>query len=92
MPNLPTISEAGVPGYESAIWWGLYAPTGTPKEMTDRLHKGLESLMKTEEMQKTFETQGADPEFVGSTAFVKFMENETAKWGKVIKEGNIKAE
>ncbi len=52
----------------------------------------LESLMKTEEMQKTFEAQGADPEFVGSTAFVKFMENETAKWGKVIKEGNIQAE
>ena len=92
MPDLPTISEAGVPGYESAIWWGLYAPAGTPKAVVDRLYKELDSIMKTEEMQKTFEAQGADPEFVGSTAFVKFMENETVKWGKVIKEGNIQAE
>ena len=92
MPELPTISEAGVPGYESAIWWGLYAPAGTPKAVVDRLYKELDSIMKTEEMQKTFEAQGADPEFVGGTAFVKFMENETVKWGKVIKEGNIQAE
>jgi tripartite-type tricarboxylate transporter receptor subunit TctC len=92
MPELPTISEAGVPGYESAIWWGLYAPAGTPKAIVDRLYKELDAIMKTEETQKTFEAQGADPEFVGSTAFVKFMENETAKWGKVIKEGNIKGE
>jgi tripartite-type tricarboxylate transporter receptor subunit TctC len=92
MPELPTISEAGVPGYESAIWWGLYAPAGTPKAVVDRLYKELDAIMKTEETQKTFEAQGADPEFVGSTDFVKFMENETAKWGKVIKEGNIKGE
>jgi tripartite-type tricarboxylate transporter receptor subunit TctC len=92
MPDLPTISEAGVPGYESAIWWGLYAPAGTPKAVVERLYRELEAIMKTEEMQKTFEVQGADPEFVGSTAFVKFMQNETAKWGKVIKEGNIKGE
>jgi tripartite-type tricarboxylate transporter receptor subunit TctC len=92
MPDLPTISEAGVPGYESAIWWGLYAPAGTPKAIVDRLYNELDAIMKTEEMQKTFEAQGADPEFVGSTAFVKFMETEAAKWGKVIKEGNIKGE
>jgi len=92
MPDLPTISEAGVPGFESAIWWGLYAPAGTPKAVVDRLYRELEAIMKTEETQKTFETQGADPEFVGSTAFIKFMEAETAKWGKVIKEGNIKGE
>jgi tripartite-type tricarboxylate transporter receptor subunit TctC len=92
MPDLPTISEAGVPGYESAIWWGLYAPAGTPKAIVDRLYKELEEIMKTEEMQKTFEAQGADPDFVGSTAFVKFMEAEATKWGKVIKEGNIKGE
>jgi tripartite-type tricarboxylate transporter receptor subunit TctC len=92
MPELPTISEAGVPGYESAIWWGLYAPAGTPKAIVDRLYNELDALMKTEEMQKTFEAQGADPEFVGSTAFAKFMESESVKWGKVIKEGNIKGE
>ena len=92
MPDLPTISEAGVPGYESAIWWGLYAPAGTPKAIVDRLYRELETIMRTEEMRKTFEVQGADPEFVGSTAFVKFMEAEAAKWGKVIKQGNIKGE
>jgi tripartite-type tricarboxylate transporter receptor subunit TctC len=53
MPDLPTISEAGVPGFASAIWWGLYAPAGTPEAVVDRLYRELEAIMKTEETQKT---------------------------------------
>ncbi len=92
MPDLPTISEAGVPGYESAIWWGLYAPAGTPAPIVDRIYGELQAIMKTEEMQKTFEDQAADPDLLSTTPFVKFMEAESVKWGKVIKEGNIKGE
>jgi len=90
--NGGTISEAGVPGYESFIWWGLFAPAGTPKAVVDRLNKELEAIMKTEEMQKTFETQGAEIDLLGPAAFAKFMEAESTKWGKVIKQGNIKLE
>jgi len=92
LPDVPTISEAGVPGYESFIWWGLFAPAGTPKAIVDKLNKELETVMKTEEMAKIFVAQGAEQDLLGPAAFAKFMESESAKWGKVIKQGNIKSE
>lgn len=92
LPDLPTISEAGVAGYAAAQWWGLFAPAGTPKSIVDRLHKELEVILKAEDTQKTFEVQGAEPDLMGSAEFVKFIETEGLKWGKVVKEGNIKGE
>jgi tripartite-type tricarboxylate transporter receptor subunit TctC len=92
LPDLPTISEAGVPGYESFIWWGLYAPAGTPKAIVDTLNKELAAIMKMPEIIKTFEVQGAEQDLLGPEAFTKFMEAESAKWGKVIKQGNITLE
>jgi tripartite-type tricarboxylate transporter receptor subunit TctC len=92
LPDLPTISEAGVPGYESFIWWGLYAPAGTPKEIVDTLNRELAAIMKMPEIINTFEAQGAEQDLLGPEAFAKFMEAESAKWEKVIKQGNITLE
>jgi tripartite-type tricarboxylate transporter receptor subunit TctC len=92
MPDLPTVSEAGLPGYESAIWWGIFAPAGTPKEIVDRLYKEIAAIMNSEEMKQTFEKQGSEVDLMGSAEFGKFIEAETVKWGKVVKEGNIKGE
>jgi len=92
LPDLPTIAEAGIPGFECFIWWGLYAPAGTPKAIVDTLNKELEAIMKMPDIIKTFESQGAEQDLLGPAAFTKFMEAETAKWGKVIKQGNIKLE
>jgi tripartite-type tricarboxylate transporter receptor subunit TctC len=92
VPDLPTISEAGVPGYEAAIWWGFFAPAGTPKEIIDRLYKEIAGIMNSDEMRKTFDEQGSDVELLGSAEFGKFVEAETVKWGKVVKEGNIQGE
>ena len=92
MPELPTVSEAGLPGYESAIWWGFFAPAGTPKEIVGRLYKEIADIMNSEEMKQTFEKQGSDVDLMGSSEFGKFIEAETVKWGKVVKEGNIKGE
>jgi tripartite-type tricarboxylate transporter receptor subunit TctC len=92
LPNLPTISEAGLPGYQSFIWWGMFAPAGTPKPIIDKLYKEIETIMKTEEMQKTFLTQGAEQDLLPTAPFLKFMESESVKWDKVIKQGNIKLE
>jgi tripartite-type tricarboxylate transporter receptor subunit TctC len=92
MPELPTASEAGLPGYESAIWWGFFAPAGTPKEIVGRLYKEIAAIMNSEEMKQAFEKQGSDVDLMDSAGFGKFMDAETAKWGKVIKEGNIKGE
>ena len=92
LPDLPTVSEAGVPGYEASQWWGLFAPAGTPKAIVDRLHKELTATLKSEDTKKVFEVQGAEADLMGPDVFPKFIQAEGAKWGRVIKEGNIKAE
>jgi tripartite-type tricarboxylate transporter receptor subunit TctC len=92
LPNVPTISESGLPGYESFIWWGLYAPAGTPKPIIDKLNNELAAIMKTPEMIKAMDDQGADIDLLTGAAFTKFMETESAKWDKVIKKNNIKME
>jgi tripartite-type tricarboxylate transporter receptor subunit TctC len=92
LPDVPTISEAGVTGYAAAQWWGLFAPAGTPKAVVERLYKELEVILKAEDTQKTFEVQGAEPDLMGSAEFIKFIEAEGVKWGRVVKEGNIKGE
>ena len=92
LPNVPTISEAGLPGYESFIWWGLYAPLGTPKAIVDKLNTEIAAIMKTPEMVKTMESQGAEIDLITGAAFTKFMETESAKWDTVIKKNNIKME
>jgi tripartite-type tricarboxylate transporter receptor subunit TctC len=90
IPDVPTISEAGVPGYEASQWLGVLAPAGTPKAIVDRLHKELAEILNSEDTKKMLEEQGQDLALLGPTEFGKFMAAETAKWGKVNKEGNIK--
>jgi tripartite-type tricarboxylate transporter receptor subunit TctC len=92
MPELPTVSEAGLPGYEAAIWWGIFAPAGTPKEIVDRLYKEIAAVMNSEEIKQTFEKQGSDVDLLDSVEFGKFIAAETIKWEKVVKAGNIKGE
>jgi len=92
LPEVPTIAEAGVPGYEAAIWWGILAPAGTPKAIVDRLNKELGVIMNSEDTKKTFENQGAVADLMGPAEFSKFIEAEIAKWGRVIKAANIKSE
>jgi len=92
LPELPTIAEAGVPGYEAIMWWGMFAPAGTPKAVVDRLNKELVVILNAEDTKKTFENQGAEADLMGLPEFSKFIEAEMAKWGRVIKAANIKAE
>jgi tripartite-type tricarboxylate transporter receptor subunit TctC len=91
LPDVPTIAEAGVPGYESTIWWGIHAPAGTPKPIGERLQKELKAILSAPETEKMFQDQGADTDYLGSAEFGKFIETETVKWTRVIKESNIKA-
>ncbi len=92
IPDVPTISEAGVPGYEASQWLGFLAPAGTPQAIVDRLHRELMQILNAEDTKKMLEEQGQHSALQGPTEFGKFMAAETAKWGKVIKEGNIKVE
>ncbi len=92
LPNVPTIAEAGVPGYEANNWWGIVAPAGTPPSIVNRLHKELSAILGSAETQKRFLDQGAEVDELGPAEFGPYIAAETAKWARVVKEGNIKAE
>jgi tripartite-type tricarboxylate transporter receptor subunit TctC len=92
LPNVPTISEAGVPGYEATNWWGIVAPAGTPKPVIDRLHRELSVILATSETKKRFESEGGEAVQMSPDDFGKFIVSETAKWAKVVKEAGIKPE
>jgi len=92
LPDLPTIAEAGVPGYEANNWWGIVVPTGTPAAIIARLHKELTVVLASAETKKRFESEGSEAAQMTPEEFGRFMTAETAKWAKVVKEAGIKAE
>ena len=92
LPDVPTISEAGVPGYEMANWWGIVAPAGTPQPIVDRLAKEIRAVLSSRETQKVFETEGAEVVQKTGAEFGRFIETELAKWQRVVKEAKIKAD
>lgn len=91
MPELPTIAEAGVAGYEASTWYGLLAPAKTPKPVVDRLHTDTVKILAGPARQR-LEVQGFEP--VGGTPaeFGAYIKSEIVKWAKVIKDANIPAE
>jgi tripartite-type tricarboxylate transporter receptor subunit TctC len=92
LPDVPTIAEAGVAGYEANNWWGIIAPAGTPRPIIDRLYKEISAILSSAETQKVFGDQGAEVDKLSPAEFAPYIVAETAKWGKVVKEANIKAE
>ena len=92
MPQLPTVAEAGVPGYEMTAWFGVLAPAGTPRNVIATLHQEMANILKQREIRERFAKLGAEP--VGSTPeeFDAFIKTEIAKWAKVVKEAGIKAD
>jgi tripartite-type tricarboxylate transporter receptor subunit TctC len=91
-PDLPTVAEAGVPGYEGVNWWGVLAPAGTPKPVVDKLSRDIAAALASPELQKQFETEGAEVVQMGPDEFGKFLAAEMTKWERVVKEAKIKAE
>ena len=89
MPNLPTVSEAGVPGYEATIWLGIMAPTGTPKEIVDRLNAEIEKIIATPKIRDAWAKQGAVPMTMTPDQFGAFLRQDIEKWAKVIKTAGI---
>ena len=91
-PDIPTIAEAGVPGYEAVQWFGILAPAGTPRAIIDRVHREAVRVLQNPETKERLVADGADP--VGSTPeqFAAFIRAETAKWAKVVKAIGIQPE
>ena len=92
LPDVPTISESGVPGYEAHNWWGLLAPAGTPALVVEKLHKDLTSVLSSQETEKRFETEGAEVVRMTPAEFGRFISAELVKWSRVAREVGIKAE
>ena len=92
MPDMPTVAEAGVPGYAAGTWYGVLAPAGTPADIVSRLNAETRKALANADVRAAFASQGVDP--AGDTAeqFAGFMREEFAKWGKVIREAGIKAQ
>ena len=89
-PDIPTMAEAGVPGYESGAWFGLLAPANTPKPIVEMLQKHVAAILKLPEVEKMFLEQGAEP--VGNTPeqFAKVIASELQKWAKVAAATGVK--
>lgn len=92
MPDLPTIAEAGVPGYESTIWLGMMAPAGTPKPVIDKLNSEINALMSKPDLIAAWDKQGAVPMKMTPKEFDDFLRKDIEKWAKVVKTANIKAQ
>ena len=92
LPDVPTVAESGLPGFEVSNWIGLFAPAGTPPDIVSKLNAEVQKIMRSPDVQKRLEAEGA--RFIPTTPgqFASFQKEELAKWAKIIKDANIKAE
>jgi len=92
MPELPTIAEAGVKGYESTIWLGIMAPTGTPRPVIDRLNAEITKVVNRADVKKVWTEQGAVPMTMSVGEFEKYLHADIAKWAKIVKISGARAD
>ena len=92
LPDVPTIEEGGVPGYDAGNWIGLAAPAGTPDAIVARLHKEISGMLELPEIQKQIASDGSEIMRMSPAEFATYMDNEMAKWGRVVKTAGIKAQ
>lgn len=89
LPDVPTLAEAAIPGYEAFEWNGLFLPAKTPKDIADKLQQAVQAVLKEDEVLQRLQEMGAQP--MGSTPaeFAAFLKKEDTKWGEVVRKGNI---
>ena len=92
MPDVPTVSEGGVKGYEATIWLGIMAPTGTPRAIADRLNAEVTKVVNRADVKKAWNEQGAEPMTMSVAQFEKYLNADIAKWAKVVKISGAKAD
>jgi len=92
LPDVPTMGEAGVPGYEATIWLGLLAPKGTPPAIVQRLNEAVTKVTSQPEIRQLWGRQGATPMVMSTAAFDKYIQDDIAKWAHVIRSAHITAE
>jgi tripartite-type tricarboxylate transporter receptor subunit TctC len=92
LPDVPTVSERGVPGFEASAWFGLVAPAKTPAPVLAKLAGDVDAILKMPDVQKRFDELGAEPGAVSGAEFGKFLDAETTKWTKIVRESGAKVD
>jgi tripartite-type tricarboxylate transporter receptor subunit TctC len=92
LPNVPTIAEGGLPGYEVTNWYGVMAPAGIPKDVLTRVNADLVRILKQPDVQQRFQGEGGDIIANTPDEFSKFIRNEIAKWDKAVKASGAKVD
>jgi tripartite-type tricarboxylate transporter receptor subunit TctC len=89
LPNVPTIAEAGIPGYDALIWIGVMAPAGTPKEIVERLNREINTILRRPDITESWKRQGVNPMPMTPDEFGRYIEAEIERWAKVIRANGI---
>ena len=92
MPDVPTVAEAGYPGYEALNWYGYLAPAKTPKEVIERLHRDIAKALANPKVVAGLRKTGVEPVAMTPDEFGRYIKREYDTWGKVVKQANIKAQ
>ena len=90
--DIPTIAEAGLPGYEAAISYGIFLPAGAPTVLVERLHDAVDATIRSPEVARRFAELGADPQFGSPAEFAAYVAADLAKWSRLAQEAGLKAE
>jgi tripartite-type tricarboxylate transporter receptor subunit TctC len=89
-PELPAISESGLPGYEVSVWYGVLAPTGTPAANIARLHTEISKIVQLQDIKERWAALGAEPLHNTPEQFATFLKADVVKWAKVVREAGVK--
>jgi tripartite-type tricarboxylate transporter receptor subunit TctC len=92
LPDVPTFDEAGLPGYEAGVWWGLLAPAGTPSAIVSQLNREAVAILKNTDTRSRISASGAEVVANAPKAFAEFIDKETVKWAAVIKAAKIRVD
>ena len=92
MPDVPTVAESGLPGYQGILWMGVLAPAATPRDVIDAVHKGLVQALRDPALIKRWETDGVEAVGSAPADFARLIDTELRQWSEVVKRANIKAD
>ncbi|TMH57781.1 MAG: hypothetical protein E6H55_14980 [Betaproteobacteria bacterium] len=92
LPSVPTVAEAGLPGFDYSLWVGLFAPAGTPPEVVDKIARDVRTVAQSADVRERFAALGAEPMPMTPTEFKQFVDAEIAESAKVVKAAGIKAQ
>jgi tripartite-type tricarboxylate transporter receptor subunit TctC len=92
LPNVPTIAESGLPGYEVTNWYGVMMPPGVPKDVLAKVHDEIAKILKMQDVQQRFQAEGGDTAPNTPEQFAAFIRSEIAKWAKAVKASGAKVD